>query len=109
VRVITAMVGPVDTLAHANLDDLELPSNSYYQSIVQIIDRLRKHVDDKKQDSDVAARNITNDILSGRSGYIWRGNLSTMAWMLTTFLPGGLLTSMINQGRGLSEICYGRS
>jgi 1-acylglycerone phosphate reductase len=107
VRVITVILGAVETSGNdtVNVEDLELPANSYYQEIRETINRHKKHVVfTKKQNVDVAAKAIVNDVLGGRSTFIRRGEASTLSWFCNTFLPYGLFTSMINGESGLTEV-----
>ncbi len=103
------MIGAMATQGHADVGDLELPAESHYQKIWDIIDRQRKAlVYPNKQDPDVTARNVVHDILGGRSSYIWRGASASVAWFCTAFLPRGLFTSMINGDKGLKVVAEGR-
>ncbi|KAK9482626.1 hypothetical protein V1527DRAFT_475748 [Lipomyces starkeyi] len=105
VRVVTVMLGAVDTGIFADIDDLALPENSYYHIARDFIDRQRKGlIYTTKQNRDVTAKNLVHDIVSGRSSYIWRGALSSLSWWLMSFLPDRLITSMMNSDNGLAEI-----
>ena len=107
VRVVTVILGGVETTGN-NPDvrkDLELPANSYYQKIAAIINRHQKQqVHNKKQNVDVAAKNIVNDVLSGRAGLIRRGEASTLSWLFNTFLSYGLTISLANGESGLDKL-----
>ncbi|KAA8645768.1 uncharacterized protein ATNIH1004_007187 [Aspergillus tanneri] len=107
VRVVTVILGGVQTSGNdpANIEDLELPENSYYRKISAVIDRHKKVlVHPNKQDVDVAAKNLVNDVLSADSVFIRRGAASTLSWFCNTFLPYGLFNSIINRDSGLAEI-----
>ncbi|KAI3316854.1 putative short-chain dehydrogenases/reductase [Xylariaceae sp. AK1471] len=107
VRVITAILGGVDTAGNnaANKGELDLPVTSYYQKIRDIINHHYKGLQyTNKQNVDVAAKNIVNDVLSGSSYFIRRGQASTLSWFSNTFLPHVLFTSMINGKSGLAEV-----
>lgn len=107
VRVVTVILGGVKTTGNnpANRKDLDLPADSYYQKIAAIINRHRKGLvyENKRQDLDVAAKNVVNDVLSGRSGFIRRGEASTLSWIFNTFLPYGLAIYLANGESGLAE------
>ncbi|EED21431.1 short-chain dehydrogenase/reductase, putative [Talaromyces stipitatus ATCC 10500] len=105
VRVITAMTGAVNTQFFADRTDLILPETSYYQPIRDVIDRENKGlIYTNKQDVDVYAKNLVNDIVSGKSGLVWRGQSSSMAWLLSAILPGRLLAYLVNGDKGLDEL-----
>ncbi|KAF2813175.1 oxidoreductase [Mytilinidion resinicola] len=108
VRVVTVILGGVGTTGNNpdNRKDLELPANSYYQKIAAIINRHQKGLVHaaKTQNQDVAAKNIVNDVLSGRAGLIRRGEASTLSWILNTFMSYGLATSLANGESGLAEL-----
>ncbi|KAK9771671.1 hypothetical protein SCAR479_11600 [Seiridium cardinale] len=101
------MLGGVETTGNdpANKNDLELPVGSYYQKIWSTINRYKKAlVYPNKQNVDVAAKNIVNDVLSGPPIFIRRGNSSTLSWCWNTFLPYSLFVNMINKESGLSDL-----
>jgi NAD(P)-dependent dehydrogenase (short-subunit alcohol dehydrogenase family) len=109
VRVVTVILGAVETIGNdpSNKGELELPADSYYQKIRDTINRYYKYLvytEKDKQNVDVAARNTVNDVLGGNVVLIRRGKSSTTSWLLTTFLPSGFLSSIINKGSGLAEL-----
>jgi short-subunit dehydrogenase len=107
VRVITAMVGAVNTQFFAERTDLTLPPESYYQPIRDKIDHDNKglqYTTSMKQDVDVFAKNLVNDVVGGKSGLVWRGKSSSMAWLVSAVVPGSVLTSMVNGDKGLEEL-----
>lgn len=107
VRVVTVILGGVETTGNNPVDrkDLELPANSYYQKIAAIINRHQKSlVHTKKQNVDVAAKNVVDDVLGGHSGFVRRGEASTLSWLCNTFLPYGLTTYVANGQSGLAVL-----
>lgn len=109
VRVVTVILGGVQTSGNdpSNIADLKLPPNSYYQKITAVIDRHKKTiVHPNKQNIDIAARNVVDDVLSGRGTFIRRGQASTLSWLFNTFLPYGLFTFLINRDSALDEIGF---
>ncbi|KAI1426940.1 putative short-chain dehydrogenases/reductase [Xylaria sp. FL1777] len=107
VRVVTVILGGVETTGNDPTlkGQLELPAKSYYQKIRDVINRhYRGEIFTKKQNVDIAANNVVNDVLKGGSIFIRRGEASTISWISTTFLPHGLFTSMINGDAGLAEL-----
>ena len=61
-----------------------------------------------KQDVDVFARNIVNDVVGGKSGLVWRGKSSSMAWLASVLMPESMLTNMVNGNKGLEELARAR-
>ncbi|PYI07006.1 putative short-chain dehydrogenases/reductase [Aspergillus sclerotiicarbonarius CBS 121057] len=109
VRVVTVILGGVQTSGNdpANIPDLELPPDSYYRKITAVIDRHKKTmVHPNKQNIEVAAKNVVEDVLSGRGTFIRRGQASTLSWFCNTFLPYQLFTWMINRESALGEIGF---
>ena len=107
VRVVTVLLGGVTTNGNDpnKKQELKLPENSYYEKIWATINRYAKAlVFVEKQDLNVAAKNVVDDVLSGRGIFIRRGNGSTMSWIGNTFLPHGLFVNMINGKSGLSDL-----
>ncbi|RAL09581.1 putative short-chain dehydrogenase/reductase [Aspergillus homomorphus CBS 101889] len=98
VRVIAAMVGEVETNIYQNgLRTLKLPADSYYRSVEHIIaDQAAGKLQTKNERPEVTARNLVRDVLSGRSGFTWRGGVAGTArlasWLLPTrFFVSGLM------------------
>lgn len=107
VRVVTVILGGVETTGNNpdNRKDLVLPANSYYQKIAAIINRHQKGlIHTNKQNVDVAARNVVDDVLSGSSGFIRRGQASSLSWIFNTFLSYALTTYFANGESGLGEL-----
>jgi len=107
VRVVTVILGGVETSGNnpSNIADLELPSDSHYQKIASVIDRHKKtQVHPNKQNIDIAAKNVVEDVLGGRGPFIRRGQASTLSWICNTFLPYGLFTNMINKDSALDQV-----
>jgi 1-acylglycerone phosphate reductase len=109
VRVVTVVLGGVQTSGNdpANIPDIELPPDSYYRKVTAVIDRHKKTlVHPNKQDINVAAKNVVNDVLNGSSVFIRRGQASTLSWFCNTFLPYGLFIWMINQESALGDVGF---
>lgn len=107
VKVVTVILGGVETTGNNpdNRKDLELPANSYYQKIAAIINRHNKAlIHNKKQNVDVAGNNVVNDVLSGRTGFVRRGQASSLSWLFNTFLSYALTTYLANGESGLAEL-----
>lgn len=105
------MVGGVNTKFFADRSDLTLPQESYYRPILDKIDHENKglqYTPSMKQDVDVFARNIVNDVVGGKSGLVWRGKSSSMAWLASVLMPESILTNMVNGNKGLEELARAR-
>ena len=105
VRVNTVMLGAVDTPINAKHDDLVLPKDSYYHVIRDTIASFRDgSAYTSKQNPDVTAKNIVQDVVSGRSSYTWRGSQAFMVWFCLAFMPNKMLVNMANGDRRLAEV-----
>ncbi|KAB8262038.1 hypothetical protein BDV32DRAFT_148031 [Aspergillus pseudonomiae] len=107
VRVVTVILGGVQTSGNDpnNIADLELPPGSQYRKIASVIDRHKKTmVHPNKQNIDIAAKNVVDDVLNGHGIFIRRGQASTLSWLCNTFLPYRLFTWMINRESALDQI-----
>ncbi|KAI1122692.1 putative short-chain dehydrogenase/reductase [Nemania abortiva] len=107
VRVVTPIIGAVDTNYFSNAlnEPFHLPENSYYKPIEKLLENQHggKNVK-RRQNVDVTARNLVNDVLGGASGCIWRGARSTEAKWLSWILPPWALEWLANGSRGLEEL-----
>ncbi|PYH96940.1 1-acyl dihydroxyacetone phosphate reductase [Aspergillus ellipticus CBS 707.79] len=109
VRVVTVILGGVQTSGNDpnNIADLELPPASYYRKITAVIDCHKKtRVHPNKQNINVAAKNVVEDVLNGSGAFIRRGQASTLSWIFNTFLPYGLFVNLINKDSALGGIGF---
>ncbi|KAK3685827.1 putative short-chain dehydrogenase/reductase [Podospora appendiculata] len=105
VRVLTAMVGAVQTPIHENAGELKLPETSYYQAARKIISDQRAGVLKTNCEAvDVTARNLVQDVESGRSGQVWRGGMAYTVRNLVWLLPRAILDRAANGMRGLELV-----
>lgn len=108
VRVITAIIGAVDTpiFSNSHPDGFQMPSGSYYKPIQQFfVDACDgKLAPSKMSHVDETARQLVNDILGGVEGCTWRGVTSTECKWLSGWLPNWLLDMLNNRKRGISEL-----
>ncbi|KAJ3532390.1 hypothetical protein NM208_g8461 [Fusarium decemcellulare] len=74
IRVVTAMVGAINTQIYAE-SDVDLPVDSWYKPIEDIIRKQAQGVMQlpNNEKVEVTARSIVRDTLKGRRGKIWRG------------------------------------
>jgi 1-acylglycerone phosphate reductase len=107
VRVVTALLGGISTNGNdpGRKGDIELPASSYYQKIRDILNHHYKGLQfTKKHDINVAAGHIVDDVLSGNSIFIRRGEGSSLSWICNMLFPHALLTSMLNGKSGLADL-----
>ncbi|KAL2865881.1 SDR family oxidoreductase [Aspergillus lucknowensis] len=106
VNVVTVMTGVVDTKIFANAPHDALPETSHYKAAgPQIAERARGAAQDVlAMPADVFARRVVDDVLRGRRGMTWRGNLASFAWFLHSWFPTWLADRAFALGTGLEKI-----
>lgn len=106
VRVITAMIGEVDTNIYANSTvPPSLPASSYYSSIKDIIyDQGKGLMQKEGEKPEVTAENLVKDVLSGRDGHVWRGGVAGRAKLFHWALPERLFEWFLHSGRGVYQV-----
>ncbi len=105
VRVVTAMIGEVETGFYGHTKSFALPPGSHYKSIEAIIRKQSSgemQVNNEKA-GDVA-RNLVGDVLSGRSGQIWRGGVAGTVKYASWLVPAWLFEWALHRSRGLYEL-----
>lgn len=106
VRVLTAMVGEVETDFYAhNGKGFELPPDSRYK---QVEEPIRKQSNGELQvnnePASVTARNLVEDVVGGRRGQVWRGGVAGTAKYASWLVPSRLFEWALHQGRGVYEL-----
>lgn len=104
VRVITGLIGGVETPIHQNAGDLVLPETSYYHSVKDVISEIHSGAKKAAQPVDVTARAIAGDIVNGKSGRIWRGSFSSTLGWLASLLPYSALVFMVSSDKKLENV-----
>ncbi|KAI5201771.1 hypothetical protein E4T42_04287 [Aureobasidium subglaciale] len=108
VRVLTHMVGAVETAIHVKAGELRLPEDSYYTNIYSIISaQLKGELKPGSQPVNVTAQKIVTDCLGTGSGMIWRGGMASICYWATWLMPAWVLDQMMANGRGLDKIKSG--
>ncbi|MCJ1395436.1 hypothetical protein MMC18_008322 [Xylographa bjoerkii] len=88
VRVITAMVGAVDTNIYSNNSIFKLPAGSLYMPIEQRIADINAGKNSLKgADVNTFAKKVIDDILKGNKGQLWRGRMASMARWVSILVP----------------------
>ncbi|MCJ1382009.1 hypothetical protein MMC17_005121 [Xylographa soralifera] len=105
INVITAMLGVVKSNLHVNSAENSLPSESMYKSVEKNINDsdLGKDVP-KAMEPEVFANRLVKDILHGRKGLVWRGNMAHVVKWTKALLPGKVFDRLITNGRGLDKL-----
>ena len=97
VRVMTAMVGVTKSNFHANLPEAVLREDSLYKQIekhIQMAATERPGTIGKfLMPTERLAERLCSDVLSGQSGLVRRGGLSTTTWILKALMPSWLFVS----------------
>lgn len=106
VRVITAMVGEVETKIYDNARAApSTPSNSYYTSIKDIIfQQGTGTMQNENEKAEVTAENLVRDVLSGRDGHVWRGGVAGRAKYLHWMLPERWFERFLHESRGVYKV-----
>jgi len=109
VKVITAMVGLVETKFADNLAEVQVLENSMWKPAEKWIKMASAPA---RQESlkrfemplELFCLKMADDILAGKSGKIWRGGMSTISGIITWLLPSFILDYSLTSGRGLETI-----
>lgn len=96
VRVATVIVGAVSTNIFANMPAYKLPANSRYGPVEKQIQARAtgNDVSGQKDTAEDFARKLVGRVLSGASGRIACGKLSTAVQLLTTYFPTWVVVSL---------------
>ena len=106
VRVITAMVGEVETKIYDNASTPpSLPTSSYYASIKELIfQQGTGQMAKENEKADVTAESLVRDVLSGRDGHVWRGGVAGRAKLFHWILPERIFERFLHTGRGVYQV-----
>ncbi|EGP91954.1 uncharacterized protein MYCGRDRAFT_32734 [Zymoseptoria tritici IPO323] len=90
-RVVTAMVGEVQSQIWQQGDSYKLPEGSYYKSVERfIVDQMEGKKQAKEEPTETVAKSLVDDVLSGMSGQTWRGGQAGAAKNALRFVPSKL-------------------
>ncbi|KAF3055678.1 NADPH-dependent 1-acyldihydroxyacetone phosphate reductase [Daldinia childiae] len=107
VRVITAMIGEVETKIYDNAGqtDRALPTSSYYKSIKHLIfQQASGEMQVENEKAEVTAESLVRDVLSGRDGHVWRGGVAGRAKYFHWMLPERLFEWALHVHRGVYQV-----
>ncbi len=94
VRVLTAMVGEVQTKIYQNNEPAKLPEGSYYSSVAKFIfDQGSGLMQTNNEDANVTAKNLVKDVMNGSRGQVWRGGVAGTARLASWLLPTRVFVS----------------
>ncbi|KAI0469718.1 hypothetical protein GGR56DRAFT_662043 [Xylariaceae sp. FL0804] len=105
VRVVTAMVGEVDTQFYNRKNSFSLKPESRYKSIEGIIwKQSTGALQVNNETADVVAGKLVGDVVGGRRGKVWRGGVAGTARYASWLLPTSIFEWLLHRGRGLTEL-----
>ncbi|KAL9112781.1 MAG: hypothetical protein Q9227_003084 [Pyrenula ochraceoflavens] len=106
VRVITAMVGEVESKIYNNASEPPaIPTGSFYASIKDIIfQQGTGQMQKENEKADITAENLVKDVLNGRDGHVWRGGVAGRAKYLHWMLPERFFERFLHANRGVYQI-----
>lgn len=90
INVVTVAAGMVQSAWYSNsIPSLTLPKDSYYHSVTEQINAGVRGDSNKESGTnvDVFAEQVVSDVLSGKSGYVYRGALSTVVKWVGSVAP----------------------
>lgn len=94
VKVVTAMVGEVETQIYQGGSSYKLPKGSYYGDVKEfIVDQGNGKMQTSNETAENTAKSLVTDVLSGMSGQTWRGGVAGTAKVAHWLLPGRLFVS----------------
>lgn len=106
VRVITAMIGEVETQIYKKASTPpSLPKSSYYTSIKNLIlQQGTGQMQKENEKAEITAKNLVKDVLSGRDGHVWRGGVAGRAKYASWLMPERLFERLLHSSRGVYEV-----
>ena len=96
IKVITAMTGMVRTRFFDNMEPVVLPQDSYYKPAEAQVNGTpgqKGSMDRNKMELEVYAERLVRDVLSGKTGPVYRGGLATTSKWLSMLMPFWILVS----------------
>jgi 1-acylglycerone phosphate reductase len=106
VRVITAMVGEVETKIYDNTRATPTTlAGSFYTAIKNIVFQQGTGKMQKENgEAEVTAENLVRDVLSGKEGHVWRRGVAGRARYLHWMLPERFLEFFLHANRGVYQL-----
>lgn len=92
--VVTVVAGSIESNIYDNSPDHHLPSDSRYHAAEKDIAARGDGTDmTNKSTREDFARSLVSDVLNGASGKVYRGSMSTIVRLVTSYLPTAVLVS----------------
>lgn len=95
VRIVTAMVGEVESQIYSSSSTYKLPTGSYYTDVEDhIVEQASGKYQTKNEPAAKTAKSLIDDVLSGMSGQTWRGGQAGSAKIAGWLLPSRVFVSV---------------
>jgi 1-acylglycerone phosphate reductase len=95
VKVLTLVTGCVQADIYKKPGEFQLPPKSIYSHIVSVIaDSAEGKLDPEMMPAEIYASKVVADVVKGRTGLVYRGNIATTIRIINC-LPSILLVSSI--------------
>ena len=95
VKVLEVVTSAVQSKAQTHFEDWKLPKDSIYASIEDIIaNRASGNDGSKRQNTDVYAAQVVDDIIHGATGKVWRGEGAGSIKFATAYVPQGMIVGV---------------
>lgn len=106
VRVLTAMVGEVETKIYANGSVTpKLPSTSYYAAVKELIYKQGTgQLQAENEPASKTAESLVRDVLRGADGHVWHGGVAGRAKYASWLMPERLFEWLLHSSRGVYEV-----
>jgi short-subunit dehydrogenase len=97
VKVLHVTTGFISTVWFSNVPEFELPEGSYYEPVKEkLAASAQGKTDFKKTPVHVYADKVVKEMLAGREGRIWKGNVSTLMRWALALIPRPLVVSCLH-------------
>lgn len=107
VKVVNAVTGQVQSNIVANSSDrYHMADDSYYRAIQATIDKVRESSQGSRSvPTDVYAKSIVSQTLRANPPpRIYKGGLSTISWVVSTFMPYWVIAFLTSRRSGMNEL-----
>ncbi|RWA05281.1 hypothetical protein EKO27_g9822 [Xylaria grammica] len=105
VRVVTAMVGEVETGFYGHATPFSLPAGSYYKAIEATIRKQSTgELQVNNQKAEDVARSLVKEVTGGGSGQAWHGGLAGTVKYASWLVPTKIFEWLLHRNRGLSDL-----
>ncbi|GAW16645.1 hypothetical protein ANO14919_060800 [Xylariales sp. No.14919] len=105
VRVVTAMVGEVETGFYEHAAPFSLPASSYYKAVEATIRKQSTgELQVNNQKAEDVARSLVKEVTGGGSGQAWHGGLAGTVKYASWLVPTKIFEWLLHRNRGLSDL-----